>query len=109
MHDSKHNREYPKLPLLVAHLSEKGYTREVVISYASVARQFLRYVRHIPHGEDSQQDDRQEPRFQAYFQDVVMGMVGERVNHGVAWPLIHSVDRNPALVSRVKIGQSQLI
>ncbi len=45
MPDRNHNSDCPELSLLVAHLSEKNYRQRVIICYASVARQFLRYVR----------------------------------------------------------------
>jgi site-specific recombinase XerD len=47
MHDQNHNYECPELALLVAHMSEKGYRRTVIVNYKVIARQFLRYVRHI--------------------------------------------------------------
>ena len=45
MHNQNH--EFPELALLVAHMSEKGYRRRVIVNYKVIAKQFLRYVRHI--------------------------------------------------------------
>lgn len=47
MHDQNQNYECPELALLVAHMSEEGYRRRVIVNYRAIARQFLRYLRHI--------------------------------------------------------------
>jgi hypothetical protein len=47
MHDQNRNYECPELALLVAHMSEKGYRRRVIVNYKTIARQFLRYLRHL--------------------------------------------------------------
>jgi integrase/recombinase XerD len=57
MHDQNHNYECPELALLVAHMSEKGYRRGVIVNYKAIARQFLRYLRHIRISIDTVQSE----------------------------------------------------
>jgi len=63
MHDQNHNYGCPELALLVAHMSEKGYGQRVVVNYKTVARQFLRYLRHIRISIDTVQSEHVQ-RFQ---------------------------------------------
>jgi len=63
MHDQNHNYDCPELALLVAHMSEKGYRRRVIVNYKAIARQFLRYLRHIRISIDTVQSEHVE-RFQ---------------------------------------------
>lgn len=57
MSNRNQNSDCPALSLLVTHLREKNYRQTVIISYASVARQFLRYVRRIGHSIDTVQPE----------------------------------------------------
>jgi integrase/recombinase XerD len=57
MHDQNRNYECPELALLVAHMSEKGYRRRVIVNYKTIARQFLRYLRHIRISIDAVQSE----------------------------------------------------
>jgi integrase/recombinase XerD len=57
MHDLNHNYECPELALLVAHMSEKRYRRRVIVNYKAIARQFLRYLRHIRISIDTVQSE----------------------------------------------------
>jgi integrase/recombinase XerD len=57
MHNLNHNYECPELALLVAHMSEKGYRRRVIVNYKTIARQFLRYLRHIRISSDTVQSE----------------------------------------------------
>jgi integrase/recombinase XerD len=57
MHDQNPNYEWPELALLVVHMSEKGYSRRVIVNYKAIARQFLRYLRRIRISIDSVQSE----------------------------------------------------
>ena len=57
MHDQIPNHECPELALLIAHMSEEGYRRTVIVSYKAIAKQFLRYLRRIRVSIDTVQSE----------------------------------------------------
>ena len=65
MHDQNHNHERPELALLVAHMSEKGYRRRVIVNYKAIAGKFLRYLRHIGISIDTVQSEQNGKYFAA--------------------------------------------